>query len=92
MFRGGFGLFYENVRVGLATSDSVARTPMGNDFLQTPTACAGPGAPLSIPVPGGTLPLPTFCSTASGGPVAIGTVTNEILDFVHLCQTSSHLV
>jgi hypothetical protein len=87
--RGGVGLFYENVRVGLATSDSVARTSVGNIFLQTPTACAGPGAPLSIPIPGGTLPLPSFCSTASGGPVAIGTVANEILDFVHLYRASS---
>jgi len=86
--RGGIGLFYENVLAAVAPTDPLNRAPMGGVFLQIPTACGGTATPLPVPIPGGAL-LPTFCGTASGGPVAIGTVAGQIAAFQKLYQTDS---
>jgi hypothetical protein len=86
--RGGVGLFYENVLTDVAPYDPLYRAPIGNVFLQSPTACNGTAAPLPVPVPGGAL-LPTFCSTASGGPVAIGAVADQIVAFQKQYQADS---
>jgi hypothetical protein len=86
--RGGIGLFYENVLTIVAPLDPTFRTPIGNVFLQLPTACAGTNLRVLVPIPGGAL-IPTFCSTPSGGPVAIGTVANQIAAFQKLYQADS---
>jgi carboxypeptidase family protein len=86
--RGGIGLFYENVLTTVAPFDPSYRAPMGDVFLQFPTACNGTATPLPVPVPGGTL-LPTFCATANGAPVAIGTVASQIAAFQKLYQADS---
>jgi hypothetical protein len=41
-----------------------------------------------VPIPGGAL-QPTFCGTAVGGPVAIGTVASDIAAFQKLYQANS---
>jgi len=87
--RGGVGLFYENALTAIAPQDPEGRTRMGNVFFQEGTACNGTGVPQSISVPGGTLPLPTFCGTANGGPVAIGSVANQIASFQQQYQSAS---
>jgi hypothetical protein len=86
--RGGIGLFYENVLNTVAPFDPLYRTPMGNVFLQTPTACNGTATPLAVPIPGSALE-PTFCGTATGVPVAIGTVASQIATFQKLYQADS---
>jgi TonB dependent receptor len=86
--RGGIGLFYENVLTSVAPFDPAFRTPVGDVFLQTPAACNGAATPLPVPVPGGAL-QPTFCGDASGGPVAIGVVGNQIARFQKLYQADS---
>jgi Carboxypeptidase regulatory-like domain len=86
--RGGIGLFYENVLTIVAPLDPTFRTPIGNVFLQMPTACAGTNIPVPVPISGGVL-VTTFCSTQSGGPVAIGTVANQIAAFQKLYQADS---
>lgn len=86
--RGGVGLFYENALTDVAPYDPLYRAPIGNVFSQSPTACNGTAAPLPVPVPGGAL-LPTFCSTASGGPVAIGAVADQIVAFQKQYQADS---
>lgn len=86
--RGGVGLFYENVLTTVAPLDPAYRAPVGNVFLQLPVACAATGVPAPIPISGGTL-QPTFCSTPSGGPVAIGVVGSQIAAFQKLYQTDS---
>src|SRR5215470_12023579 len=78
---GGTGIFYENVLVAVTPFDPLYRTRIGNVFVQIPTACAGTALPQSVAIPGGTLPLPTFCSTVNGAPVAIGTVADQITAF-----------
>jgi hypothetical protein len=78
--RGGVGLFYENVLAAVAAEDLVNRAPKGA-FVQTPTACAGVNLPQTISIPGGQMPLPNFCATPAGGPVAIGTVASQIAAF-----------
>jgi hypothetical protein len=87
--RGGVGLFYENALTAIAPQDPEGRTRMGNVFFQEGTACGGTGVPQSISVPGGTLPLPTFCGTANGAPVAIGSVANQIASFQQQYQSAS---
>lgn len=89
--RGGIGVFYENVLVIVTPLDPLYRTPIGNAFAQTPTACAGTALPQSLAIPGGTLPLPPFCGTTNGGPVAIGTVAQQIAAFQKLYQSDSPL-
>jgi hypothetical protein len=86
--RGGIGLFYENVLTVAAPFDALNRAPVGDVFLQQPTACNGPSTPLPVPVPGGTL-QPTFCATASQGPVAIGVVGTQIAAFQTQYQADS---
>ena len=85
--RGGIGLFFENVLTTVAPADPEYRTSVGNVFLQTPTACAGPGLPQSVAISGGTL-LPSFCGSASA-PVAIGAVASQIADFQKQYQAAS---
>jgi len=87
--RGGIGLFFENVLPIEAPGDTVYRTVMGDVFQQMPAACNGPGLPQWVAIPGGYLPLPTFCGTAETGPVAIGTVANDIVAFQRLYQADS---
>jgi hypothetical protein len=86
--RGGIGLFYENVLTVLAALDPTWRTPVGDVFLQLPAACNGSATPLPVAVPGGAL-QPTFCGDATGGPVAIGVVGNQIAQFQKLYQADS---
>jgi hypothetical protein len=78
--RGGVGLFYENVLAAIAAEDLVNRAAKGA-FVQTPTACTGVNLPQTISIPGGQMPLPNFCATPAGGPVAIGTVAAQIAAF-----------
>lgn len=87
--RGGIGLFYENVLTVVAPFDPVLRTQTGDVFLQVPFACNGTAQPQPVPIPGGTLPLPTFCSSVDGGPIAIGTVANQIAAFQKQYQADS---
>lgn len=87
--RGGIGLFYENVLVVVTPFDPLYRTPIGNVFVQTPSACTGTALPQSVAIPGGMLPLPTFCGTANNGPVAIGTVAAQIAAFQKTYQADS---
>jgi hypothetical protein len=77
--RAGIGLFYENAIWNNVGFDGAYRIPTGS-FNQVPTACAAIGLPQPIPIPGGMLPLPTFCNAADNPsqPVAIGTVASEI--------------
>jgi hypothetical protein len=77
--RGGIGIFYENAIWNNIEFDAPNRYVDGT-FGQYPTACAAVDTPLGVPIPGGVL-NPTFCSTASGAPVAVGTVANEIASF-----------
>jgi hypothetical protein len=86
--RGGIGLFYESVLTVVAAQDPILRTGAGDVFVQTPAACNGVATPLPVPVPGGAL-QPTFCSDATGGPVAIGAVGNQIARFQKLYQADS---
>ncbi len=86
--RGGIGLFYENVLTAVAPGDPILRTPMGNVFAQEPFACNGTATPVPVPIPGGALE-PTFCGTASGDPIAIGAVANQIAAFQRLYQAES---
>lgn len=88
--RGGIGLFYENVLSIVAPGDPLNRAPLGNVFLAVQTACNGTATPLPVPIPGGAL-TPSFCSDASGGPVAIGTVASQIAAFQKLYQADSPL-
>lgn len=85
--RAGIGVFYENALSGNVGYDATFRLRAGA-FGQVPTACAGIDLPQPIPVPGGSL-IPTFCSDASGNPVAIGTVANQIAAFQQQYQADS---
>lgn len=86
--RGGIGLFYENVLAIVDPLDAAFRVPMGDVFVQTPAACNGTATPVPVPVSGGVL-QPTFCGTATGGPVAIGAVGNQIAAFQKRYQADS---
>ncbi|HXJ89885.1 MAG TPA: carboxypeptidase regulatory-like domain-containing protein [Candidatus Binatia bacterium] len=86
--RGGIGLFYENVLTIVAPLDPTYRSPIGNVFLQLPTACDGTNLPVPVPILGGAL-IPTFCGTPSGSPIAIGTVVAQIAAFQKLYQADS---
>ena len=87
--RGGIGLFYENALPVIAPQDPEGRTPVGNVFYQQPTVCNGTGVPQAAAIPGGTLPLPTFCGTSNGAPVAIGAVASKIANFQQQYQAAS---
>jgi hypothetical protein len=77
--RGGIGIFYENAIWNNVEFDAPERYATG-DFGQYPEACGAVNTPYGVPIPGGML-TPTFCATASGAPVAIGTVANQIAAF-----------
>jgi hypothetical protein len=85
--RGGLGLFYENVRASFGAGDFLSRAQRGA-FSQNPAACNGVATPQPVPIPGGVL-QPTFCSTSTGGPVAIGVVANPIAAFQKQYQADS---
>jgi hypothetical protein len=92
-FRGGIGLFYENVLTTVG-GDPLYRAPIGDIFPQLPTACNGTAAPLPVPIPGGQQLNPTFCSATAGGvltnnPVAIGSVAAQIVAFQKQYQADS---
>jgi hypothetical protein len=91
--RGGIGLYYENVLTAVAPLDPSYRAPMGDVFVQIPSACYGTAIPLPVRIPEGTL-QPTFCSAIVGGvltnnPVAIGTVASQIAAFQKQFQADS---
>jgi hypothetical protein len=86
--RGGIGVFYENVLTSVAPFDATYRAPLGDVFLQFPTACYTTGTPLPVPIPGGALE-PGFCGVADGNPVAIGTVAGQIVAFQKVYQADS---
>src|SRR5580692_477268 len=79
VIRSGIGIFYENAIWNNVAFDAPNREQTGA-FGQFPTACNGVGVPQPVPIPGGSL-NPTFCSNATGGPVAIGTVATQIAAF-----------
>ena len=90
--RGGIGVFYENVLTIVAPLDPALRAPMGDVYVQNPTACAATDEPQIITVPNGTMPLPTFCSAQGGqspSPVAIGAVADQIVAFQKQYQAAS---
>jgi Carboxypeptidase regulatory-like domain/TonB dependent receptor len=87
--RGGIGLYYENVLTVLAPFDPAFRVPIGDVFLQGASACSGTAIPVPVPIPGNRTLQPTFCSAADGGPVAIGTVANQIAAFQKQYQADS---
>jgi hypothetical protein len=79
VIRAGIGLFYENAIWNNVAFDAPNRQLTGG-FGQFPTACNGTDQPIPVAIPGGAL-SPAFCSNATGGAVAIGTVANEIAAF-----------
>ncbi len=92
--RGGIGLFFENVLTIVAPTDPTFRAPLGNVFINVPTACGGTALPNQIAVLNGQPLSPTFCSLMVGNvqtsnPVAIGAVASQIADFQKLYQTDS---
>lgn len=89
-FRGGIGLFYENILGDIAAFDLINRAPSGA-FGQTPLACNGVNLPQHVAIPGGYMPQPTFCATSSGVPVAIGAVAAQIAAYQEQYQTNSPL-
>ena len=88
VIRSGIGIFYENAIWNNVEFDAPDREKTGA-FGQFPTACAAANTPQPVIAPGGALPLPTFCGTASGGLAAIGTVANEIAQYQKLYQSLS---
>jgi hypothetical protein len=88
VIRGGIGLFYENVLTIVAPLDPTLRVPVGNVFLQMPTACNGVDLPVPVPIQRGIL-NPSFCGTLAGGSVPIGTVADQIATFQKLYQADS---
>ncbi|HEX8817829.1 MAG TPA: carboxypeptidase regulatory-like domain-containing protein [Terriglobales bacterium] len=84
--RAGIGLFYENAIWNNVAFDGAYRLRTGS-FNQTPTPCVNINQPQNVPVPGGTLPLATFCGDSAGNPVAIGTVANEIAAYQKTYQS-----
>lgn len=87
--RAGIGLFYENVLTVVAPQDPEFRTPMGNVFAQDPTACAGTALPQPVAISPTQSLTPGFCGTASRGPVAVGTVADQIVTFQRQYQADS---
>jgi hypothetical protein len=86
--RAGIGLFYENAIWNNVAFDAPGRQKTGA-FGQFPTACNGANTPQPVVATGGALPLATFCGTASGGLVAIGSVANQIEAYQQLYQSLS---
>jgi hypothetical protein len=89
--RGGIGIYYENA---LWVSISSSPREATGAFNQIVPACNGTATPQPVPVPGGGVLRPTFCSATVGGvptnnPVAIGTVAKEIAAFQKQYQADS---
>jgi hypothetical protein len=93
--RGGIGLFYENAIWNNVLFDAPNRETTGA-FFQGPGACAAPGQPNTIQIPGGTTLVPSsgtptsVCGTSSGASL-IGNALPAILAFQKLYQASSPL-
>jgi hypothetical protein len=92
--RGGIGLFFENAIWNNVLFDGPYREPTGA-FLQYPGACAAPGSPSSIPIPGGFLTPSSgtpdsVCGTSSGGSL-IGNALPAILALQQQYQADSPL-
>ncbi len=86
--RAGIGLFYENAIWNNVAYDAPDRQQTGA-FGQFPTACNGANTPQPVVATTGALPLPSFCGTASGGLVAIGSVASQIQAYQQLYQSRS---
>jgi len=92
--RGGIGLFYENAIWNNVLFDAPNREPTGA-FEQFPSACAAPGTPAQIPIPGGFLVAssgtPTsVCGTSSGASL-IGNALPAIIALQQTFQADSPL-
>jgi hypothetical protein len=98
--RGGIGLFYENAIWNNVLFDAPNRETTGA-FFQGPGACAAPGAPNTIQIPGGTTLTPSSGGTSqntstsvcggSFGASLIGNALPSIIAFQKLYQASSPL-
>jgi len=90
--RGGVGLFYENAIWNNILFDAPNRETTGA-FEQFPSACAAPGTPAQIPIPGGFL-IPSsgtpdsVCGTSSG-PSLIGNALPAIVALQQTYQADS---
>jgi len=88
VIRGGIGLYYENAIWNNVAFDAPDRQATGA-FGQFPSACSGANTPQPVVATGGTLPLATFCGSAAGGFVAIGSVANQIEQYQQQYQSLS---
>jgi hypothetical protein len=90
--RGGVGLFYENAIWNNVLLDAPNRQPTGA-FQQFPSACAAPGTPAQIPIPGGFLTpssgTPTSVCGTSSGPSLIGNALPAIVALQQTYQADS---
>jgi len=90
--RGGVGLFYENAIWNNVLLDAPNREPTGA-FEQFPSACAAPGTPAQIPIPGGFLipssGTPTSVCGTSSGPSLIGNALPAIVALQQTYQAAS---
>jgi hypothetical protein len=90
--RGGIGLFYENAIWNNVLFDAPNRELTGA-FEQFPAACAAPGKPAQIPIPGGFLTpssgTPTSVCGTSTGASLIGNALPAIVALQHTYQTDS---
>jgi len=90
--RGGVGLFYENAIWNNLLLDAPNRQPTGA-FEQFPSACAAPGTPAQIPIPGGFLTpssgTPTSVCGTSSGPSLIGNALPAIVALQQTYQAAS---
>jgi hypothetical protein len=90
--RGGIGLFYENAIWNNLLLDAPNRQPTGA-FEQFPSACAAPGTPAQIPIPGGFLTpssgTPTSVCGTSSGPSLIGNALPAIVALQQTYQADS---
>jgi hypothetical protein len=90
--RGGVGLFYENAIWNNVLLDAPNRQITGA-FEQFPSACAAPGTPAQIPIPGGFLTpssgTPTSVCGTSSSPSLIGNALPAIVALQQTYQADS---
>ena len=90
--RGGIGLFYENAIWNNILFDAPNRERTGA-FEVFPSACAAPGTPAQIPIPGGFLTPSSGTSTSvcgtSSGPSLIGNALPAIIALQKSYQADS---
>ena len=90
--RGGVGLFYENAIWNNVLFDAPGRELTGA-FEQFPSACAAPGTPAQVPIPGGFLTpssgTPTSVCGTSSGPSLIGNALPAIVALQQTYQADS---